>query len=73
MELKVRELRESDWETLVSWWSSWEEWRCCYELVESVSNGVSGVRDESYEEVVVDGFVAKVVWENLPKGDGCAP
>ena len=29
--------------------------------VESVSNGVRGVRDESYEEVGVVGFVAKVV------------
>jgi hypothetical protein len=41
--------------------------------VESVSNGVRGVRDESYEEVGAVGFAAKVLYECLPKGDGCAP
>ena len=26
MELNVRRLKDSDWETLVSWWDSWPEW-----------------------------------------------
>jgi hypothetical protein len=26
MELKVRALQESDWETLVKWWLAWEDW-----------------------------------------------
>ena len=27
MELKVRQLAESDWDTLVSWWDWWPEWQ----------------------------------------------
>ena len=26
MELKVRQLMESDWDTLVDWWSKWPKW-----------------------------------------------
>ena len=26
MELQVRKLEETDWETLVKWWDSWPEW-----------------------------------------------
>ena len=26
MELQVRKLEETDWETLVKWWDNWPEW-----------------------------------------------
>ena len=26
MELQVRKLKETDWNTLVEWWDSWPEW-----------------------------------------------
>ena len=26
MELQVRQLTESDWDTLVEWWSKWPKW-----------------------------------------------
>lgn len=26
MELNIRKLEESDWDTLVSWWDAWPEW-----------------------------------------------
>ena len=27
MELKIRKLKESDWDTLVSLWKMWPEWK----------------------------------------------
>ena len=26
MELKARQLKDSDWETLTAWWDSWPDW-----------------------------------------------
>ena len=27
MQLNIRKLKESDWETLCSWWDEWPEWQ----------------------------------------------
>jgi len=57
MELKVRELRESDWETLVSWWSSWEEWKTHPPKEILPLNGMGGLIIESDGQPIIAGFL----------------
>lgn len=56
MELKARQLKDSDWETLVSWWNSWPEW------VNPVKdflpdNGTGGIMVEKNNKPIVAGFL----------------
>jgi hypothetical protein len=56
MELKTRQLKDSDWNTLVSWWNSWPEW------VNPVKdflpdNGTGGIMVEKNNKPIVAGFL----------------
>jgi len=66
MELKARELRESDWETLVGWWSSWEEWKTYPPKEMLPMNGIGGLIVESEEQPIIAGFLyltnSKIAW-----------
>ena len=66
MELKVRELKESDWETLVNWWSSWEEWQTHPAKDILPMNGIGGLIVEHDETPIVAGFLyltnSKIAW-----------
>ncbi len=66
MELKVRALQESDWDTLVSWWLSWEEWQLHPAKEMLPMNGVGGLIVESENKPIVAGFLyltnSKIAW-----------
>jgi len=56
MKLKTRQLKDSDWDTLVSWWNSWPEW------VNPVKdflpdNGTGGIMVEKNSKPIVAGFL----------------
>jgi len=56
MELKTRQLKDSDWETLTAWWDSWPEW------VNPVKdflpdNGNGGIMVEKNNKPIVAGFL----------------
>ncbi len=56
MELKARQLKDSDWETLTAWWDSWPEW------VNPVKdflpdNGNGGIMVEKNNKPVLAGFI----------------
>jgi len=66
MELKVRELKESDWDTLVNWWLSWEEWKIHPTKEMLPMNGIGGLIVECDNAPIVAGFLyltnSKVAW-----------
>tara|TARA_B100001250_G_scaffold90761_1_gene75435 strand:- start:475 stop:939 length:465 start_codon:yes stop_codon:yes gene_type:complete len=55
-ELFTRKLRESDWDTLVAWWSTWPEWNAPARgfLPE---NGTGGLMVEKNGIPIVAGFI----------------
>ena len=56
MELNIRRLRESDWETLVQWWNEWPEW--VNPLKDFLpDNGVGGLMVEKNNLPIVAGFI----------------
>ena len=66
MELTVRELRETDWETLSGFWKSWPEWKQHPTKDLLPMNGIGGVMVEKLGTPVMAGFLyltnSKVGW-----------
>jgi hypothetical protein len=66
MELTVRELKESDWDTLVKWWLSWKDWGSNPTKETLPQNGTGGLMVESNGLPVIAGFLyltnSKVAW-----------
>jgi len=56
MKLNIRALKESDWDTLVSWWDTWDEWTAPPKDF-LPNNGTGGLMVESDENPVVAGFM----------------
>lgn len=56
MELNIRRLRESDWETLVQWWDEWPEWvNPPKDFLPD--NGIGGLMVEKNDLPIVAGFI----------------
>jgi len=56
MELNIRRLQESDWETLVEWWDKWEDWVApARDFLPD--NGKGGFMVEKDSKPVIAGFV----------------
>ena len=56
MELNIRRLRESDWETLVQWWYEWPEWvNPPKDFLPD--NGIGGLMVEKNDLPIVAGFI----------------
>jgi len=66
MELKVRQIETSDWDMLVEWWNSWEEWKTHPAKEMLPMNGTGGLIVESEEVPIVAGFLyltnSKIAW-----------
>ena len=66
MELKIRKLKESDWDTLVNLWSMWPEWVQHPTKEMLPDNGTGGFIVEKGDTPVVAGFLyttnSKVCW-----------
>ena len=66
MELKIRKLNESDWDTLVKMWQGWPEWKYIPSKAMLPENGTGGFIVEKGETPVVAGFLyttnSKVGW-----------
>jgi hypothetical protein len=66
MELQARALQESDWETLVNWWNSWEEWGVYPSQEMLPLNGTGGLMIEDNGIPIVAGFLyltnSKIAW-----------
>jgi RimJ/RimL family protein N-acetyltransferase len=56
MKLKVRQLTESDWSTLVSWWDWWPKWTAPRKEI-MPQNGTGGVMVCDGDEGIVAGFL----------------
>ena len=56
MELSIRMLKDSDWETLVKWWDSWPEWQAPPKDF-LPDNGKGGFMVEKNDELIVAGFL----------------
>jgi hypothetical protein len=57
MELSIRKLQESDWDTLVSWWSEWKEWGASPPRDFLPENGTGGIMVSSGNKPIVAGFL----------------
>lgn len=56
MELNIRRLKESDWETLVEWWDAWPEWvNPPKDFLPD--NGTGGLMVEKNNSPIVAGFI----------------
>ena len=56
MELNIRRLKESDWETLLEWWDKWEDWTApARDFLPD--NGKGGLMVEKNGEPVIAGFI----------------
>jgi len=56
MELNIRRLKESDWETLVKWWDAWPEWvNPPKDFLPD--NGTGGLMVEKNDLPIVAGFI----------------
>ena len=66
MKLSVRILKESDWDTLVSWWNEWKDWGNHPSKEMLPQNGTGGFMIESDGKAIVSGFLyltnSKVGW-----------
>lgn len=66
MKLNVRELRESDWDTLVGFWKAWPEWEQHPTKDLLPLNGCGGVMVEKEGKPIIAGFLyltnSKVAW-----------
>lgn len=64
MELNVREIRESDWETMQDWWTKWNWPRMPKDLLPM--NGCGGLMVYKEQELIACGFLylsnSKVAW-----------
>jgi hypothetical protein len=64
MELKVRELRESDWDTMCSWWKWWRWPEISKDMLPM--NGCGGLMVYKDDTPIAAGFLylsnSKVVW-----------
>ena len=56
MELNIRRLKETDWDTLVSWWSTWPEWENPPQDF-LPDNGKGGFMVEKNNTPIVAGFL----------------
>jgi len=56
MELNIRVLKDSDWDTLVSWWDSWPEWTAPSKDF-LPDNGKGGFMVEKNNQPIVAGFL----------------
>ena len=56
MELNIRRLKETDWDTLVSWWSTWPEWENPPQSF-LPDNGKGGFMVEKNNTPIVAGFL----------------
>ena len=57
MELNIRRLEESDWDTLVSWWDEWPEWTAPPKDF-LPDNGKGGFMVENNNTPIVAGFLS---------------
>ena len=56
MELNIRRLKDSDWETLVSWWNHWPDWvNPPKDFLPE--NGTGGLMVEKNNKPIVAGFL----------------
>ena len=67
MELSIRKIEESDWETLVNMWKMWPEWKKAIPTKELLpENGTGGFIVEKNNVAIVAGFMyttnSKVAW-----------
>ena len=66
MKLNIRVLKESDWDTLVSWWLAWKDWGSHPSKEMLPQNGTGGFMVESDGKPIVSGFLyltnSKVGW-----------
>ena len=56
MKFNIRQLKESDWDTLVSWWEAWPEW---VNPPKSFlpNHGIGGIMIEKSNQPIVAGFL----------------
>jgi hypothetical protein len=56
MKFNIRQLKESDWDTLISWWDTWPEW---VNPPKSFlpNNGTGGIMIEKSNQPIVAGFL----------------
>tara|TARA_R110000803_G_scaffold149741_1_gene215206 strand:- start:7879 stop:8289 length:411 start_codon:yes stop_codon:yes gene_type:complete len=57
MELNIRKLEESDWDTLVSWWLKWRYWKVAPPKDFLPDNGTGGFMVEKNNKPIVSGFM----------------
>ena len=66
MELNIRKLKESDWDTLVSLWKMWPEWQKHPTKALLPENGTGGLIVEKNGKAIIAGFIyttnSKVGW-----------
>ena len=56
MELNIRMLKDSDWNTLVEWWDAWPDWQApAKEFLPE--NGTGGFIVEKQDQPIVAGFL----------------
>jgi len=56
MELKARQLKDSDWETLTAWWDSWPDWVSPSKDF-LPDNGAGGLMIQKNNKPIVAGFL----------------
>ena len=56
MELKARQLKDSDWETLTAWWDSWPDWVSTSKDF-LPDNGTGGLMIQKNNKPIVAGFL----------------
>ena len=56
MELKARQLKDSDWETLTAWWDSWPDWVSPSKDF-LPDNGTGGLMIQKNNKPIVAGFI----------------
>ena len=66
MELNIRKLKESDWDTLVSLWNTWPDWQVHPTKALLPENGTGGLIVEKNGKAIIAGFIyttnSKVGW-----------
>ena len=55
-ELIARDLKESDWETLLKWWDSWPDWTAPSKDF-LPDNGTGGIMIEKNNKPIIAGFI----------------
>ena len=66
MDLKIRKLKESDWDTLVSLWNMWPDWQHHPPKALLPENGTGGLIVEKNNIAIIAGFIyttnSKIGW-----------